>query len=130
MRKIRYGIFESNSSSSHSLSFSPNMKEDNVAYDKNTLTLGFGEYGWVYEELVTWQDKADYLGVEARDDKDKNKMLTNVLKKRFPSIEIEYYDNGYIDHQSYGNIWNEINNENELDLIIFGDSIIVIDSDG
>ncbi len=94
--------------------------------------LGYGEYGWGYEELVNWESKADYLAVEAVRDNYKMDMLDKALKLRFPNIEITYANEdsrGYIDHQSYGEIWNELDSVEDVYNVIFGSSIVVIDND-
>jgi len=69
MRKIRNKIFETNSSSSHSLiienkenqithSYSEfNLRPNNEGY----IQLSFGEFGWGYETLRNQEDKLSYL---------------------------------------------------------------------
>jgi hypothetical protein len=43
MRQTRNGVFETNSSSTHSISISGN---DKFIYPKFIPTIEFGEYGW------------------------------------------------------------------------------------
>ncbi len=129
MRKIRKGVFETNSSSVHSLTIGSSNIEKTVDLNQFEVELGSGKYGWGYEELTSWMEKADYFGVEARDSDTKRNMLETVLKMGFPNIAIEYSQSGYIDHQSRGDIWNKIESVDGLHDVIFGDSVIIISSD-
>lgn len=128
MIKVRQSIFQTNSSSSHSLSIGK-PADRAVIDDKNiTITVGSGGYSWGYELLTKWYEKADYFGVEAVTD-DRKKRLKDVLKYKYPNCEIEFNDNGYIDHQSTGTGWDEVESGEDLYDIIFGDSVIEIDND-
>ena len=132
MRKIRNNVWESNSSSSHSLTIGDNACKL-VDDSEIEVHLGYGEYGWGYEELVNWENKADYLAIEAiRDGGYKMDILDEAIKLRFPNIEITYADEGnrgYIDHQSYGEIWEELDTVEDVYNVIFGNSYIIIDND-
>jgi len=129
--KIRKSIFETNSSSSHSLSLGQlpnnlNPVEDNY----ETIVLGTGDYGWGYDTLNTWLEKADYLSIETEYNETRKNCLESAIKRYFPNITIEYEYTGYIDHQSYGNVWDEIGYDvDEVCKVIFGSSTIEIDDD-
>ena len=59
-------------------------------------------------------------------------ILDEAIKLRFPNIEITYADEdnrGYIDHQSYGEIWEELDTVEDVYNVIFGNSYITIDND-
>ena len=57
--------------------------------------LGYGEYGWGYEELVNWESKADYLAVEAVRDNYKKGYVEDVYNVIFgSSIVVIDNDNG------------------------------------
>jgi len=118
---IRGGVFETNSSSMHSLSING---KDNVSHP--TLMNGyFGEFGWGYDTYSNPEDRLSYLltAIAQRlqisyEYSEGNKDLflsskwflwTNELIKDFTSNEISfnwenistsYYCFGYIDHQS------------------------------
>ena len=138
--RIRKNVFETNSSSMHSLTIG-NCDNYSVDYKKEEIFLCQGGYYWGPEELNTWLEKADYLSIEARDFLLKEKMLFNVLNKKFPNMTFKLdrkkdkwgYVNGNIDHQSIGEIWDEILNSNDPEKtlydVIFGDSVIIIDND-
>ena len=74
MKKIRKGIFETNSSSSHALVYSqknPNRIEYELKTDNGVLTIHFRDYGWSGPEsfygfgtddiLASSNDKLDYV---------------------------------------------------------------------
>ena len=60
---IRHGVFETNSSSTHSLSIqSGNVRPFNLPLDDDGYIIAeFGEFGWGYEELITQEQKFSYL---------------------------------------------------------------------
>lgn len=127
--KIRKGIFETNSSSSHSLTLS-NKKVDVLIDEKEfAITLGDGEYGWGGDDLTTWIEKSDYLAVDLeKGDKEKH-MLTEAIKMKYPNVALEFSDQGYIDHQSSGDCWGYLESVNDVFNFLFGDGIVEIDND-
>jgi hypothetical protein len=129
MIKIRYSVWETNSSSSHSLSIIDGGYNLPTPNEKELILIG-GEYGWGYDKLTTWLEKANYLAVEAQNDYRRQEMFENVLKEVLKLDSIIYnLGDSYIDHQSSGKIWGKITSESMLKLVIFGDSIIEIDND-
>lgn len=101
MKQIRNGVFETNSSSIHSIAI-PKSVDRNISY----ASFGFDDFGWSFEEV----DHLDYLHtaiyvVYADSAKEKIEKLVDVLKRN----DIEFYfskpkydeygfDSGYIDH--------------------------------
>ena len=149
MKKIRVSVFETNSSSMHSLSIGSNKKME-VLDEKKTeeIILGIGEYGWGPEHLTTWLEKADYLAVDAINGEDEIKkgLLLEALSLAFPNAVFEFAllependedededetktYSGYIDHQSIGTVWSDLETVEEVFRVVFGDSIIVVDND-
>lgn len=67
-RQIRNGVFETNSSSCHSLSinkvseikYDKDMFEYRIHEDDNKLHIGFGEFGWGYDVYTDPLDKLEY----------------------------------------------------------------------
>ena len=107
MRQIRNGVFETNSSSVHSICI---QKDKNITLP-NSIYFHTGEYGWEFDRV----DTASYLytAILSTYDKDeaeeKIKQIKTVLDKHSISYDFEeplYYngkygswlDNGYIDH--------------------------------
>jgi hypothetical protein len=145
------GMFETNSSSVHSLIINQNDKKITIKKDlsNQTIVLGQGEYGWGYQELTTWLEKADYLSIEAYYNDQLKYYLEEAIKIDFPNINITYKTElnhlnqlivtGYIDHQSTNQIWDNLlkhckkvdNNKiiKFINKILFNDSHIIITND-
>lgn len=128
--QTRYGVFETNSSSMHSLSFDNSAVTTEVNPD-NTLviTLGEGGYGWGYEKLTTPLEKMDYLAIETENSDTKKQMLLDAIARVYPNASIEFKYSGYIDHQSHEDIWDDLSSVDDVYKCIFGKSTIIIDND-
>lgn len=124
MKTIRKSVFETNSSSVHSLSIS----NDDRMCNPNYLNGYFGEFGWGYEVLSTPEERLSYLlvalanlsgannyNVKFEDGKnilldyDAFKWTEEVVREKTGSGILfdweniskgKYYPFGYIDHQS------------------------------
>jgi len=118
MKQIRIGVFETNSSSVHSICISKNKELEKHA----EVYFGFGDYGWAESTLDTCAERASYLWTAILDcygygdsisDVEKYKQkITEMLNSEgiqctFAKykIEISNYDNkkycatsGFIDH--------------------------------
>ena len=112
-KKVREGVFETNSSSTHSISIC-NMNPDDVMnhlpVDGNgTLTIPLdGEFGWEFDSYNDVYSKTQYLAISSESSPKQREKLEYVLKKQTGCDRVEYVrDNGYIDHQSHG-ICNEV----------------------
>lgn len=152
---IRTGVFETNSSSAHSLAYGteyilrgsrwyqPTMKHDfsNPMYhldkvpDKYrgyTFYEWLGEYGWGYDVLTTPQEKFSYLLTQMADTSEELHESTNyqTIKEMVEDIGCEIVrcndQDGYVDHESYG-IVNSSLFKSKKDLItyLFNDNLIV-----
>lgn len=119
MKQIRRGVFETNSSSSHSISISGEDAYDLPAY---TLNVGFAEYGWENDDFYGIENKLSYVltmvqyklhGVswESRTpDVVLNSVYVNWIREMVKGycgqdikiylMDGEYYPMGYVDHQS------------------------------
>ena len=109
---IREGVFETNSSSVHSLSVYKGNPETYRIPEKVELTLYDYRFGWEEKTYCCWDDKLAYLYLIADSmDYDKEpEMRTklNAMLHSFGVKEIEvspeqnpdgrYFDYGYIDH--------------------------------
>ena len=127
--QTRYGIYETNSSSMHSLSFDNSAVATEVDNETKRIVLGTGEYGWGYEELTEPLEKMDYLAIETEHSETKKQMLLDAITKVYPYANIDFYYSGYIDHQSSGEIWSELATVDDVYKCIFGNSTIEIDND-
>ena len=89
-KQIRNGVFETNSSSCHSLSinkaskieYDKDMFEDWIHDDDNKLHIGFGEFGWGYDVYNDPLNKLEYA-------------LTMVLETEGRNIDDFYETKGF-----------------------------------
>lgn len=126
--KVRSGVFETNSSSSHSLVLADgftNMVEPPIPdsmMDDGAIHVFSGEYGWEIETYYDVSSKLSYLYTDAMigetdaDPNDKeyqesNKNLKLIVDavKQYAGVDVvfhkeisDYHPFGYIDHQSVG----------------------------
>lgn len=111
MRKIRQGMFETNSSSAHSIVIAMGECTDKLHIDDGIVIVQPGEYGWEVEDYHGATDKASYCLTYAKQggSEEKLAMLKKVIKKQTGAREVvfaplnpgaEWSEWGYIDHQS------------------------------
>jgi hypothetical protein len=156
MYQIRRGVFETNSSSSHSISISCSDHFSDLFANvvKGGVVYGTGlEFGWGYDIYSSANIKLQYLitgifsscssQLDVEDKKENNsyyKMLKDVIKEYtnyelkivdFDNIkEKKYYPYGYIDHQSYGEYAMAFDSKNTLANFLFNpQSTLIIDND-
>lgn len=111
----RHKVFETNSSSTHSICITPGDFKPDTFYrtDNGTLRLLPGEFGWEQESYRDPWSKASYCltYVKTGGDPDGSReaMLREVLEKEVGKVDfipfgcdpIDGNDWGYIDHQSH-----------------------------
>lgn len=101
---IRKSVFETNSSSSHSISLATEDKEfvlDTIYPDQDgRIFLTGGEFGWEWFKHNDALTKANY----AAQDSINMELLVEVIKEQTGATEVIIMDtsNGYIDHDSVG----------------------------
>lgn len=110
--KIRHGIFETNSSSSHSISINEStFLYDSIAPNKDGhIILHGGQFGWAWEKFDDCLTKANYCAVHASHSEDLTRRLKNVIKEHTGAKDViivasEDYNHAnwsYIDHESLG----------------------------
>lgn len=103
MKKIRKGVFETNSSSTHSICI--DINETNNLDIPNEIHTSYGEYGWEHDRLETVSEKASYLFTGLKQlqlDDTFNEVLTYLKDEVGIDIIFEetgdYFYEGYIDH--------------------------------
>lgn len=152
MKKIRNKVFETNSSSTHSISIAEASSEDlmdTLVIDKlGNINIEGMEFGWEQREYSDSATKASYAMIYAIDwagerTEEFKQILKNVIKKQtgckeviFPSKEKkddwDFYPYGYIDHQSVegGNLHYLFEDVELLRQFIFNkSSILTTDND-
>ena len=93
MRQVRNGVFETNSSSVHSICI---QKDKNITLP-NSIYFYTDEYGWEFDCVNT----ASYLYtliLNSGDKEEKLNTLKNILDKHNISYTFEEYKTGYVDH--------------------------------
>jgi len=133
MKQIRNGVFETNSSSTHSICISKNK----VSTYPSSVYFGFGEYGW---ENDTVDDTASYLytGIMENEMSECIDKIKSILDRHNISYTFErprkvngYFDSGYVDHcgELRDFIEDVCNDEDKLLRYLFGDSVIYTGND-
>lgn len=114
MKNIRNKVFETNSSSTHSISISEDSDGilDTLPVTDGTVTLTGGEFGWEWNKFNDSTTKANYAAVFAQGDEKMEPMLVKVLKLHTGAKKVEFdftrewkdpsdaVKYSYIDHQS------------------------------
>lgn len=100
---IRNGVFETNSSSCHSVSIADETKEFvlDTLYpnEEGVIILRGGEYGWDWFKHNDAETKANY----AAQSLGQHSALVDVIKEQTGAIDVIIdVEGGYIDHESYG----------------------------
>lgn len=110
IRKKRTGMFQTNSSSAHTIVVAPgewNLKPPPYKYyPQETLVptdlwVPFGDFGWEEDAYHGWYDKAIYAATWAfhYGCQEHREMLRDVLKKHVPNVKEVCFG---LDHDDYG----------------------------
>jgi len=133
MKQIRQGVFETNSSSTHSICVAKNIK--NKLELPKEIHFSYGEFGWEHDTLQSTYEKASYLYTALKymsGTPEIDACLENVISiLKNKGIEIIYdneNDEGYIDHgYELSSFINEIcNDETKLLNFLFSDLSFII----
>ena len=102
MKKIRKSIFETNSSSSHSIHIDADvglMDTSLIPDESGLIEIYGGEFGWEWDRLTSAYDKVSYCFMDYGD----VEMLNRVIKRPTGAKKILFVKgDGYIDHASSG----------------------------
>ena len=134
MRQIRQDVFETNSSSTHSICIS---KEPVNVIPKKKVYFHFDEFGW---ESMRVDDTASYLYTAMKNlEMDDNiSQMEEILNRHGAECEFEnpekgrgYWECGYVDHASelVEFISDLLSDEDKLIRYLFGDSCIYTGND-
>jgi len=127
MKTIRQGVFETNSSSTHSISIDENATVfSSITPDKNgNIVLTGGEFGWEFETYYSPLVKANYCALDIGDNVDEKKMLIEVIKEHTGAKDVIFELDGYIDHQSAGTTSDAFESKELLKSFIFGKNSVL-----
>lgn len=143
-RVIRNSVFETNSSSTHSIHIDNECDildtASRLINNKNELVLTGGEFGWEWTKFNDTDTKLNYIGVfvtsierTKRPKGEKTKLFENVVKKQLKVKKIIYNfcsqwgqetTYSYIDHQSFDqcrSIWQVFENEQNMRCFLFSE---------
>jgi hypothetical protein len=109
-KQTRHGVFETNSSSTHSITISKAEMLEQVDLSGQTLVLDGDEFGWEWRRYNDWETKANYCaqflsrsqsyGEKATVDEFRAEMLEEVIKEHTGASSVAVVPTGYIDHDS------------------------------
>lgn len=152
MLQIRQSVFETNSSSSHSIvvqkygSVKPTgTSSDFAEFEDGILTLHQGNgFHWGWDVLTNWLDRFAYTMAEFGEDENTAQDILERVKRRIDADDVEIHlhdpwwangeevpDFGSIDHQSQGTLMHFLSEKgiDELDFIFDDRYIVIIDND-
>lgn len=145
--QVRHGAFETNSSSTHSITISDKDPVLNPNKNgKNIVDIYTSEYGWEEESYSGFSDNASYIATyilsgkdphlaedeewlsqEAIDNIPELKMMTEIIKLYTGCEEVRYHPTntnynrwGYVDHQSFEVPLQALGSRNTLARFLFG----------
>ena len=104
-QKIRTGVFESNSSSSHVITLSKDTKNffmdlSMVPDPDGEINIEGGEFGWEVEKYDDAWTKANYAAEYAKNNVSYLDMLRDVIQEQTQAKTVNINPSGHIDHQS------------------------------
>lgn len=141
MKQIRNGVFETNSSSSHSVNISSTGDIDVSLIPNRAGVLiidSVTNFGWEQETYTDASTKAMYSYLQAQYSNDQNKidMVHQVIKDQTGAIEVVFLGDtklhAYIDHQSayYESGFEPLESKESLRNFIFNtNSVLETDND-
>ena len=137
MKTLRRNVFETNSSSSHSITVEVGSYWDTITPDNDgVIRLIGGEFGWEIEEYNDAETKANYVALDFLlcEMDDKFDMLIEVIQDYTGyhvenCIDLDSWGT-YIDHQSIGTAAHELHSKDGIKNFIFNkSSILYTDND-
>ncbi len=140
METIRRSVFETNSSSSHSIVINDSATDfTSMIPDKDgNIVFTGGEFGWEQENYNDPWTKANYCAIDQQDNHANINMLKEVIKEQTGAKKVlfdfdtDYNEKkeSYIDHQSAGTSDEAFASKETLKKFIFGKgSVLYTDND-
>ena len=121
---VRKGVFETNSSSTHSISLEQGNEWDTIEPEEDgVIRLYEKSFGWEWKMYNDARTKAEYCLTDLVD----RELLKEVIQE-FTGYEVEFYDNDEcygIDHQSYGTVRGKLHTKEQLTNFIFNKSSLL-----
>ena len=108
-------IFETNSSSSHAITLAKSKSkiDQTIEPENGVIEVMVGEYGWEVDSYYTPMEKASYIATAIMNYKKSVlprfkrviRKVTGAKKVIIPKLDGDFYEYGYIDHQSAPDKW-------------------------
>ena len=123
MKNLRSSVFETNSSSTHSIAITPNTDGiySTIEPKDGVIVLNGGDFGWGWEKFNDALTKANYCAEHTKYQNQAHDMLVKVIKEHTGAREVIVNPQGYIDHESVGTCGEAFKNEATLKDFIFND---------
>lgn len=132
MKVVRSKVFETNSSSTHSICICQDAALNDTIPHKGTITLEGGEFSWEIRTYTDAETKANYLAQYANETyklEEWGRMVKEVVEEQ-TGAKVILKPTGYIDHQSVGNFDDVFTDKEHIRSFIFSkDSILKTDND-
>ena len=127
---IRNNVFETNSSSTHSVTIKSTNKWDNILPNSDNIIIIYGDdFGWEWEKYNDAYTKAKYCAVYFKHDDTKLEELKEIISDYTNADDVIFYvDDSYIDHQS-SDILDDLTMEEIKDFIFCLDSWLYLGND-
>jgi len=103
MKNFRTSVFETNSSSTHSVSIyaaTKGLYDTITPNEEGVIHLEGDDFGWEWQSYNDSLVKANYAAIFSRKSPVYRDMLIEVIKDHTGAKEIIFGESGYIDHQS------------------------------
>lgn len=125
----RTGVFETNSSSCHSLLINGHSGLlETIEPVYGIVEISAGEYGWEFCDYDTPAEKASYVYTLYVAANHEVESLREVIKSHTGADEVRFVGEGYVDHKSVGDMVDEIRGK-ERDVIFDPSYVIRTDND-
>ena len=135
-RQIRYGVYETNSSSTHAICISKGLPPKHLI--PKTVPFTHGEFGWEFAVYSDIWSKASYLyeaiccvSGDKKEEQEYLSVLRESLKKYGVECLFEPIGDGYIDHgyDTYKFVKELLADDTKLVSYLFGESMVITGND-
>jgi hypothetical protein len=122
MKVTRLAVFETVSSSQHSITLSTGVpsRVDMLPRSDDGYHISTGEFGWGVDRFTDASTKASYCLTDNKENPERLQMLRETLEAEgFVPLHFDGMDDGYVDHQSVGTSETAFESKSKLLRFIF-----------
>ena len=126
---VRNGVFETNSSSTHSVTVNNGNWQTICPNEENIIILYGRDFGWEWKKFNDSRTKAVYCAVSFKDNENRLENLKKIICDYTNANDVIFYiDDCYIDHQSVDTVYDL--SDDEINSFIFSsDSWLYLGND-